>query len=128
MPSRRRNQENDDMSTDTMVSEINEEQLTNETSWFSIKNIKTYSYSITKTAFSASKIYLMWVLFHYMAAHMYVYFCAPATLSGLLLSPFLMSAPHCVALRWAIHNGADVVHAMWLILGTWLCSKLLKPN
>lgn len=128
MPYKRRNQDNDEMSIDTTVSENNDEQTMNETSWCSIQNIKTYSYSITKTIFDASKIYLMWVLFHYIAAHMYVYFCAPATLGGLLLSPFLMSAPHCVALRWAVHNGADVVHAMWLILGTWLCSKILKPN
>ena len=75
--------------------------------------------------YSASSIYLFWIMLHYFSAQMYVYYCAPRGFYGFLISPFLVAAPHCRAIRWIIHNGGNMVDNMWLILGTWLCSKII---
>lgn len=69
-------------------------------------------------------IYLVWILIHFCASHLYVYYCVPMTVSGFLLSPFLISTPHCKALNWAIYNGSNIISYMWIIVGTWVCSKI----
>ena len=74
--------------------------------------------------YSASSLYLFWIMLHYFSAQLYVYYCAPRGFYGFLISPFLVAAPHCRAIRWIIHNGGNMVDNMWLILGTWLCSKI----
>jgi hypothetical protein len=70
-------------------------------------------------------IYLLWILIHFCASHLYIYYCVPMTISGLLVSPFLITAPHCKALNWAIYNGSNIISYMWFIVGTWVCSQLL---
>lgn len=75
--------------------------------------------------YNATSIYFFWILMHYFSAQLYVYYCAPSGIYGLIISPFLISAPHCRALRWIIHSGGNMVDNMWIILGTWLCSKML---
>jgi hypothetical protein len=75
--------------------------------------------------YGASSLYLFWIMLHYCSAQMYVYYCAPRGFYGFLISPFLVAAPHCRAIRWIIHNGGNMVDNMWLILGTWLCSKII---
>ena len=75
--------------------------------------------------YCASSIYFFWIMLHYFSAQMYVYYCAPRGFYGFLISPFLVAAPHCRAIRWIIHNGGNMVDNMWLILGTWLCSKII---
>jgi hypothetical protein len=91
-------------------------------------SVKTYTINAFWFAFDACSIYLMWVGLHYLASHLYVYFCAPNTFFGFLYSPFIIAAPHCRAFRWVIFNGAVSVDNMWLVLGTWICSKLLIPR
>lgn len=85
--------------------------------------------TVTNYMFMASAIYLVWILIHYISAHLYVQFCTPLSFTGFLMSPFVVSAPHCRALRWSINNGASSIDAMWILLGTWMCSKLIihKP-
>ena len=78
--------------------------------------------------YCASSIYLYWTMLHYFSAQLYVYYCAPRGLYGFLISPFLVAAPHCRAIRWIIHNGGNMVDNMWLILGTWLCSKVITGS
>ena len=75
--------------------------------------------------YSASSLYLFWIMLHYFSTQMYVYYCAPRGFYGFFISPFLVAAPHCRAIRWIIHNGGNMVDNMWLILGTWLCSKVI---
>lgn len=70
-------------------------------------------------------IYVIWILVHYIAAHLYVRLCVSATIMGFLISPFLVPAPHCQALRWAVSNGACNINAMWVILSTWIVSKIV---
>ena len=63
-------------------------------------------------------IYLVWIVLHFVAAHLYVYYCANSS------SPMLVSAPHCRAIRWTIYNGAQSIDTMWIVFGTWLCSRI----
>ncbi len=78
--------------------------------------------------YCASSVYLFWMMLHYFSAQLYVYYCAPRGLYGFFISPFLVAAPHCRAIRWIIHNGGNMVDNMWLILGTWLCSKVITGS
>ena len=64
-------------------------------------------------------------MLHYASAQLYVYYCAPPHTYGLFISPFLVSAPHCKALRWILHNGGNTIDNMWIILASWLCSKII---
>ena len=81
--------------------------------------------SCVQYMYGASSLYLFWIILHYFSTQMYVYYCAPRGFYGFLISPFLVAAPHCRAIRWIIHNGGNMVDNMWIILGTWLCSKII---
>jgi len=70
-------------------------------------------------------IYLAWIVCHYLAAHLYVYLCTPVTIIGFILSPFMVAAPHCQALRWTVYNGGVTIMNMWVLLGAWIISKLV---
>lgn len=69
-------------------------------------------------------IYLGWIILHYLASHMYIQWCVPATLIGFITAPLLVPAPHCQALRWTIYNGGEKIFAMWVMAGTWLYNKI----
>ena len=84
-------------------------------------------YAFTKTIVTGFGIYVVWIVIHYVPAHMYTYWCVPATFFGFLAAPFLVPAPHCQALRWAIYNGGNSIIAMWFLLGAWFM-RLLKMN
>jgi hypothetical protein len=71
--------------------------------------------------------YCLWILLHYVAAHLYVKFCTPLSIWGIIASPFLATMPQCSALRWLIHVGGSTITAMWLILGSYLL-QYLRPN
>ena len=75
-----------------------------------------------------SYIYLLWILFHYIASQLYIKLCVPSNLLGFLISPFLTATPQCQGLRWVIYNGADIINNMWVVLGTWLCSNVFIFN
>ena len=78
-----------------------------------------------KQVFDVSSIYLFWIALRFVTAQLYVQFCAYPSLYGFLLSPFLISSPHCAAMRWIFTKGGTLLDGMWIILGTWLCSKVL---
>lgn len=72
-----------------------------------------------------SGIYLLWVLLHYIASHLYINCCVPNTIYGFIMSPFMVPAPHCQGLRWIVYNGSNIITNMWVVLGTWFCSVLV---
>lgn len=80
---------------------------------------------VAHDTFRASSMYLVWIVLHYTAGQLYGYYCAPSMFSGFFLSPFLVSAPHCKAIRWALYNGGNVIDSMWIVFATWLCSKIV---
>ena len=75
---------------------------------------------------SISKVYLVWILIHYVMSQCYVQFCTPPNIYGFIMSPLLSSAPHCKAMRWAIYTGANTIESMWIIIGTWICAKMVN--
>lgn len=86
--------------------------------------MKTW-YNYSKTFFiNTLWVYIFWTLAHYISPHIYVKLCVPATITGFLLSPFMVPAPHCQALRWLIYQGGNVIVATWVLIGTW-CMQLL---
>ena len=88
------------------------------TKYPSLKPYIIYSYN-------ASSLYLFWICLHYIAANMYSFYCVPNSFQGFIMSPFLVSAPHCRAIRWVVHNGGNTIDNMWIMLATWLCSRLI---
>ena len=77
------------------------------------------------SAYKVSALYLFWVTLHYVTAQLYVKYCAYPSLYGFIISPFLISAPHCMAMRWVFNKGGTLIEGMWILLGTWLCSKII---
>ena len=83
---------------------------------------------VVKYIISFSGIYLLWIILHYFASHLYIRFCVPQTIIGFLISPFLTATPHCQGLRWVVYNGGNFINNMWVVLGTWICSNILIMN
>ena len=83
---------------------------------------------IKEAGIEIAGIYLLWITLHYGASHLYVSFCTPPTWSGFLMSPFLVTTPHCRALQWTIHHGTSTIETMWFFLGTWIGRYLLLPK
>jgi hypothetical protein len=76
--------------------------------------------------YSACGYYIMWILLHYAAIYLYPEFCAPYTILGFILSPFMISAPHCIAMRWIISEGSNIIVAMWIAIGGVLLNKVMR--
>jgi hypothetical protein len=78
-----------------------------------------------KTLYEICGIYLFWILIHYICSHLYVTVCTPLTIVGFFMTPFVVSAPHCQAIRWGILTGSASITAMWVTLGTWIAKKFV---
>lgn len=73
-------------------------------------------------------IYLIWVIAHYFAPKLYIYFCVPSTIAGFIMSPFASSMPHCAALRWIINASSESIRSMWVVFGNWLIAAVMTPS
>ena len=71
-------------------------------------------------------IYMIWILLHFAATHLYVSFCVPFTFTGLVLSPIIMTNSYCVALRWIIYNAGHQIRNMWITVSTYITNKLIS--
>jgi hypothetical protein len=89
-----------------------------------VKQVYSQVYSVTRILCRALGLYILWISLHYIASHLYVYFCTFPSIVGFITSPFLVSTPHCVALRWTIANSADKIQSMWVIIGTCFISSM----
>ena len=69
--------------------------------------------------------YVSWIFIHYLCSQLYIHFCAPFTLYGLIASPFLVMTPHCSAFRWVIYETGNVLYAMWIAIGSWTIANVL---
>jgi hypothetical protein len=85
-----------------------------------------FVFSCIKFIMKISGVYLLWILMHFVASHLYIKFCVPSSFFGFIISPFMTASPHCQGLRWIIYTGANTINNMWVILGTWLCSYLIQ--
>ena len=87
-----------------------------------------YLYKTIKFLIKISGLYIVWIVLHYTASHLYIKLCVPNTIVGFLMSPFMTATPHCQGLRWLIYNAAIMINNMWVLLGAWVCSTLLFVN
>ena len=88
-------------------------------------NLYSYAIGVAKFISQVAGVYLTWITLHYGAAHLYTKFCAHDTVVGFILSPFMVVAPHCRALRWVVHTASGVIENMWIVFGTWVCANIL---
>ena len=97
--------------------------------WSILKIIPLVLWLLFTAIYSIFGYYLMWITLHYLAVHLYPIYCAPLTITGFILSPFMVSAPHCVAMRWLVTQGANVIITMWVAIGAYAIQLMLKrPN
>lgn len=97
--------------------------------WYIIKNAASIVLSLLMIIYSLFGYYLMWIALHYAAVHLYPMYCAPLTISGFILSPFMVSAPHCVAMRWLVSEGSNVIVTMWVAIGAYAIQQMVRrPN
>ena len=54
--------------------------------------------------FRMSGIYILWISLDYFSAHLYVKFCVPNSFIGFIMSPLMISTPHCQGLRWMLRG------------------------
>ena len=86
-------------------------------------------WSLVTIIYSMFSYYLMWITLHYVAVHLYPTYCAPLTMVGFILSPFMVSAPHCIAMRWLVTEGSNVIVTMWFAIGAYAIQRMLRrPN
>lgn len=90
--------------------------------WSKLKQL----WPVLSWIYSVCGYYIMWILLHYAAIHLYPEFCAPYTILGFLLSPFMVSAPHCIAMRWVISEGSSIITAMWIAVAGVLVNKIMR--
>ena len=93
---------------------------------FKDKLIKVYTNC--KFILDVIGIYFVWILLHYLSAHLYTNYCVPLTYVGFLSSPFIVPTPHCQAFRWLITNGSTHIMAMWVTVGSWLIKCVLVDH
>jgi|LakMenE01Jun11ns_1017448.scaffolds.fasta_scaffold9895940_1 hypothetical protein len=112
-------------------------QEENSTNYNKIVAGQIYNFSITIYKFfiktllvilKSSGIYLLWICLHYFSAHLYIKFCVPDTIVGFLMSPFMISTPHCQGLRWIVYNSTGVINNMWILIGAWIYSIIWICN
>tara|TARA_Y100000816_G_scaffold292332_1_gene287050 strand:+ start:1527 stop:1988 length:462 start_codon:yes stop_codon:yes gene_type:complete len=92
------------------------------------QNIIPYVKPVVVNAWQVSAVYIFWIVLHYVTAHAYVQYCANPSVSGFFTFPFIVSAPHCIAMRWIFTKGGTLIEGMWILIGTWLCSKLVTTS
>lgn len=118
------NTESDDIKTGEVCENTYFSYIVNKIPDFLI-NISNAAYKVINITISLYGIYFVWTMLHFFASHLYIKLCVPLSFMGFIISPFMTATPHCQGLRWIIFNGANMIHNMWLIVGSWMASVLL---
>ena len=92
---------------------------------YDVRDITEPGLKLLKFTWSGSKVYLFWIMVHFMISNSYSYICTPKSGYGLLTSPIRVSSPHCKGLRWAFETSGQAVDNMWLVLATWITNKMI---
>ena len=79
--------------------------------------LQTNGWCWKRASWKVMRIYAMLVIVHYVCANLYSRLCTAQTFHGLLMSPFMVPAPHCEGLRWVVYHGAVRINGMWLLAG-----------
>jgi hypothetical protein len=71
-------------------------------------------------------LFLIATVLHFIAANAYANWCAPQTIVGFLMSPFMTVTPVCSALRWSITLFGDYLASIWTLGFLWVSTNLVK--
>lgn len=86
-------------------------------------------YLVFKKYFTTPFIfYIGWIVIHYISVQLYSYWCSYFSVFGFITSPFALTTPICRGLEWCIHNGSNIIQHMWLIIGSWLVTKVFATT
>lgn len=95
-----------------------------------VENMKDQLLRVSKFVSKAAKhpvgFYLIWVISHYICVHMYVTYCAPYGIKGLITSFFMTSTHVCHGLSWIIYQGGHLLFHMWVLLGGWIMTNIVR--
>lgn len=83
------------------------------------------TYNVCKLIFKLSWVYILWIIAHYAASHLYIQMCVPNTFYGFVISPFVAVSPHCQALRWIVYNAGANINNMWITFGVWMQNQIM---
>lgn len=96
--------------------------------WSKIKIIYDFAVPYFQWVYLVTKVYILWIVIHYISVQLYVKHCVPSTVWGFITSPILVSSPHCKAMRWMLHTGANTIDNMWNTIGVWFSARILQIN
>jgi hypothetical protein len=65
-------------------------------------------------------IYMLFIIVHYISSNLYPYICCPLTITGFIMSPFMVMSPYCEGLRWIIYNSGLQIRNMWIWVAGYL--------
>jgi len=135
LKSRKSNKENKNLCNELNIKEFEEKNVFNdieleriskgeifEKIHYFFDKVTSFVVKICILLFKTSGIYFLWISLHYFSAHLYIKFCVPNTIIGFIMSPFMISTPHCQGLRWIVYNAANIINNMWILIGAWIYS------
>jgi hypothetical protein len=84
------------------------------------ESIKSFAQWAVSIITRGAIVYIMFILLHYAASNIYPCMCTPLTVMGFVMSPFMVLAPHCEAMRWVIGFTGTQIRNMWIWIGGYL--------
>jgi len=72
-----------------------------------------------------SKIYIFWIVSHYIITNVYYNYCVPRSAFSVAFAPILMAAPHCRGMIWYLNVSSNTVYNMTYGAAGWLGMKLI---
>ena len=91
-----------------------------------IEHKKTLGIKYIQPLWSTIKIYLFWILLHWVSVQFYQYMCVPRTFWGFVFGTAVASQmPHCKTALWTVTHSSTVISNMWVILGSWLITVFI---
>lgn len=72
------------------------------------------------------KIYITWMILHYISAILYNMWCVPKTFYDVLLLPLIFHTPQCKLLQWGFTTSAGSINQIIVIIITWAISYVTR--
>jgi len=85
-------------------------------------NINPYIVNI----WDLTKVYLLLVIAHWIAAVFYYNQCVPKSTMGLILSPLTMATPHCRGMLWFINLSGNAAYYRTQAVAAWLGYNIVQ--
>jgi hypothetical protein len=76
----------------------------------------------------AGSVYVLWIIGHFAATHLYVNLCAPPTVVGFFKTAVSVPAPHCKLLRTLISHFGDGIGTIWTSVTAFVLSSITNNN